>query len=100
MLFSRYRSHAGSWCGVPDDHARRTEETEGGARGFQAPCPPLLQPIGGLGWAHAGRQPMTRDVFVSSALQFEEDYRSLPEENPEDVIAECTSGKSSLTILF
>lgn len=81
MPSSHPRSHAGSCCGVPDVHAR-TEEAKGAARGSPAPCPPLLLPIGGLGWALAGRQPMTRDVFVSSAVQFEKDYRSLGKKKP------------------
>lgn len=37
------------------DHHVRTEEAEGHSRGSLAPCLPPLQPIGGLGWALAGR---------------------------------------------
>lgn len=73
---------------MPDVHAR-TEEARRAARGSPAPCPPLLQPVGGLGWALAGRQPMTKDMVVSSALQFEKDFCSLLEKKPE----ECTLRK-------
>lgn len=77
MPSSLPRSHAGSYCGVSDVHTG-TEETKGAAPGSPAPCPPLLQPIEGLGWALAGRKTMTRDVSVA-LFQFHKDYHSFPD---------------------
>ncbi|KAJ4934889.1 hypothetical protein JOQ06_007670 [Pogonophryne albipinna] len=47
----------------------RTEEAKGYARGFPAPCLPLLQPIGGLGRALAGRFNPLRALQPKRRLQ-------------------------------